>query len=160
MLPPAPIPAAEKLAQATQLVARLLARRKPNSRPEVAVQAMARALVATPPASDHGRLLAATIKTLAAPGLHLHEPDQIAVWWLCRRGDTPSAGAVAGRLTSIQARDANARLLLAEAGEIAAKDGPRAAEGILPALCATQAMAGSGPSWPLPSRGPTPSGTR
>jgi hypothetical protein len=64
------------------------------------VRAFGRALAATPPSSDHGQLLASTLKTLSA-GQQLADPSQRAVLWLARRGETPTAGAVTGRLDAV-----------------------------------------------------------
>ena len=104
--------------KAIQLVDRILAARL-DIFPRT-VRAFGRALAATQPSSDHGRLLAATLKSLAAGTSRLADlPDeQHATAWLAFKGITPSPGAVAERVAAVGSRRARPARLADLPGEL------------------------------------------
>jgi hypothetical protein len=77
---------------------------KAGKRPQVQ-EALARALVVTPAASEHDILLKSAIQIIAARD-KITDPAVKVVIWLAERGITPTAGAVSGRLSSQAAKRA------------------------------------------------------
>ncbi len=134
-------PSPEQVERATALAARLLATHDDRrDRKPLTAGAIGRALTLTPPGSDHGRLLAAALR----PAKWVDRPrEQCVVLQLARRGETPTAAAVAARLDQLEAHQAHLDRLRAHAQLFIAADGPRAAAHVAQVVRAT----GAGPAW-------------
>jgi hypothetical protein len=99
--------------------------------------AFARALVATAPGSDHGRLLVAALKATA-------DTDEVrAVLALAKAGVSPTEAAVHAWLQASAERRENQARLRREAATLAARDGARAREWTAQVVAQT----GAGPTW-------------
>jgi len=130
---------AQRLARATALAATLLQGHRLGTRLPLAAATVGRALVATSPKSDHGQLLARALQA-ATDG---RPADERAVLWLARRGEIPTAAAVAARIEGEARHHAAAKVLRAVADWAAAEDGPQASEYVAAVLAET----GTGPTW-------------
>lgn len=136
-------------ARAAELVTRLLADRKPRlskKKLAVAAAALGKALATTSPATPHGQLLARALRP--APGER--PDDELAVYRLACKGETPTEAAVRAWLEGAGQRRERAHRLhergvrvRAEAASIAAADGERTAAYVAQVVADT----GSGPCW-------------
>ena len=110
----------------------------------VAAVALGRALVKTTPGSEHGKLLAATLRTPKADApIQADAPTGVdAVLWLARTGTTPTAAAVAAHLERYEKRRRRQAVLRAFTPRLDV-DGPRAAAWVAQVLAET----GTGPTW-------------
>ena len=111
----------------------------------VAAVALGRALVKTTPGSEHGKLLAATLRTpkAEAPTGQADAPAGVdAVLRLARAGITPTAAAVADHLERYEKRRRRQAVLRAFTPRLDV-DGPRAAAWVAQVLAET----GTGPTW-------------
>ena len=89
--PAKPTPA--QIERAIAVAAKLLrAHTDRQDRKAMTAAAFGRALVVTPPGSDHGKLLAATLRSGKWKD---RPPEQRVVLKLARRGETPTAAAIA-----------------------------------------------------------------
>jgi hypothetical protein len=132
-----------------ELAARLLRRGRLGPRPGVdpdqMTLALARTLETTPPASDHGRLLAAALtpRTREAKALGPRPPAEKALRALLRLGQTPTAAAVASVLDGLQRQQTAAAARAARAAARVQADGHRAAQ----AAADHWQTHGCGPTW-------------
>jgi len=120
------------------------------TRPDIwarTVTAFARAVAVTPPGSEHGQVLLATLKSLAAqdPGSRLTDlpPEQTTVAWLAFRGMTPTASAAEHKTAELARHDERLQRSAEDIAAIVAESGPRAAQftaGVLE-------RSGAGPLW-------------
>jgi hypothetical protein len=134
-------PSPEQIERATAIAAKLLAGHddRTDRKPRTA-SAFGRALTLTPPGSDHGKLLAAALRPARWAD---RTREQCVVLQLARRGETPTAGAVAARLDQLEAHRAHVDRLRAQAAPLGAADGPRAAAHVAQVVRATA----EGPTW-------------
>lgn len=144
---PGAMPRARRLAELLLERARLSSGRGVSR--EQVVEALAGVLAVTPPASPHGRLLAAALAPPAAQrpkGRPVQRSrEQQAVWHLLTRGESPTPEAVAGELARAkehwqaeERRAARVRAVLEDGGQ-----GPRAAV----VVAERWRTAGAGPTW-------------
>ena len=138
-----PAPDRAQIERATRLVTELLKGRGRNANPPGAVDALGRALAATPPKSDHGQLLFRTLRTLQGMGAEPQADDERAVWWLAQRGQTPTPGAVATRLAHLETARRTTAAVRAAVDAIGARDGAKAAATVADIIART----GAGPTW-------------
>jgi hypothetical protein len=103
----------------------------------VAAAAIGKALVATPPGSEHGQLLARVLRPAAGE----RSDDERAVLWLARRGETPTAAATAAASQGLANRQDCGRRVRVAATPLVEADGPRAAAYVAAVVAAT------GPTW-------------
>ena len=110
----------------------------------VAAVALGRALVKTTPGSEHGKLLAATLRTPKADApVQADAPAGVeTVLWLARAGVTPTAAAVADHLERYESRRRRQAVIRAFTPRPDV-DGPRAAAWVAQVLAET----GTGPTW-------------
>jgi hypothetical protein len=141
MTAPAPVSTAsqyrEAVAQATEVVTGALTRASRGRAPDPQLAAaLGRALARSARGSEHRKLLAAALRA-RKPGERT--PEERAVWWLARRGETPTPGAVATRVAEDQRRQERAALV----EQLAHDDGLRAAVEV----ARTVRRTGAGPTW-------------
>jgi hypothetical protein len=137
---PAP-PRRQQLERATQLATGALTRIGRGRVPERGTaEAFGRALAGTHPRSPHGQLLTAALqvrpwadRTLAERVCH----------WLARRGETPTARAVASRLEQAGGQEQRAEERQVLTKQLAERDGLRAAVYVAGIVRDT----GAGPTW-------------
>ena len=134
-------PTLEQIERATALVTKLLKGRWHGKRLAVVAAAIGKALVATPPGSEHGQLLVRALRP--SPEGAQRPDDERAVFWLALRGETPTPGAVTGALQMMSARRAREERLHAAAPPFVEADGERAAAHVAAAVRDT----GTGPTW-------------
>ncbi len=134
-------PTQAQIERATAVAAKLLrAHTDRQDRKPVTAAAFGRALVVTPPGSDHGKLLAATLRSGKWKD---RPPEQRVVQKLARRGETPTAAAIASLRDGAAAHQAHLDRLRVQAGPFIGADGPRAAAHVAQVIQAT----GAGPTW-------------
>jgi hypothetical protein len=137
---PAP-PRRQQLERATQLATAALTRIARGRAPErKTAEAFGRALAGTHPRSSHGQLL--TLALQARPWTD-RTPGERACHWLARRGETPTAGAVASRLEQARGQKQLAEERQVLTGQLAERDSLRAAVYVAGIVRDT----GTGPTW-------------
>jgi hypothetical protein len=132
-------PTAAEIERATALATRLLKGRWRGKQLAAVAAAIGRALTVTAPGSEHGQLLARALR----PAVAERPDDECSVFWLAKRGETPTAPAVAAALQGLAERRVRTERHHALAAQFVAADGPRAAAYVADVVGST----GTGPTW-------------